>query len=122
MRSRNKRADVATLNSRPGAHLAGRTGCQAIDLFVGHFAFSLQPQANQLEGNALPPQISRYVDHQVAVDACAQLREEKLEMTMAMNTHIDSSFAEQEIVLLDELIEENQVPRLHAHRDLFELR
>lgn len=59
-------------------HLTGSTGSQAVDLFIGHVAFSLQSQADQIERNVLPSQIPRYVDHQIAVDACAELREDQL--------------------------------------------
>ena len=54
-------------------HFTSSTGSQAVNLFIGHVAFSLQSQADQVERNVLPSQISRNVDHQIAVNACAEL-------------------------------------------------
>lgn len=59
-------------------HFTSSTGSQAVDLFISHAAFSLQSQADQIERNVLPSQISRNVDHQIAVDACAELCEDQL--------------------------------------------
>ena len=59
-------------------HFTSSTGSQAVNLFIGHVVFSLQSQADQIERNVLPSQISRNVDHQIAVNACAELCEDQL--------------------------------------------
>lgn len=100
-----------------------RTGSQAVDLFIGHAAFSLQSQADQIERNVLPSQISRYVDHQIAVDACAELCEDQLCVMKDRKklNYMNSPFAEEKVVFLHELIKENQISSFDALRDLFEL-
>lgn len=74
MRGSSRHVDAATINTKTQIpHFTSCTGGQAIDLFIGHVALSPQSQTNLIERDVLPSQISRYVDHQIAVDARTKL-------------------------------------------------